>query len=450
MRTNARSWTHLITATIIIINTALLLAVPLHARKGGKKTPPASSHLLKSELRRFTSLQRSADGAFQRERMAEAEEHYREMLAVDPSSAYAQRRLGDCLLNQKRYEQAIAAYEKLGEMPTADTDASRHKAIVAGLIDLARQLQQSAAPLEGRLSDAEKHAFSVQAMHEANIHADERDYGAALRAAAYAESVGRDVGAPVSGEDYNELVVEAIRYHTDAENYAAVASLFEVADYLGIHSRERAELETEFTAATKGEVRKIQAAAAPYLTALDQEVQERKTEDAKRDAARRRSRVTKITSAFTGLLSEIVPLIGSRRVTVAAAAPEGEGAKYVHRASRRVDYGKVVQLKPTDQALYAVAPLTFYQTPGEWKAWAALHGYEPRQPKLPRAGKGPFIVAREQDKRGIGWYYFLLEDPTDKKAQILGQYASPTDAEKALEYYIANDHAALTGTITHD
>ena len=110
-----------------------------------------------------------------------------------------------------------------------------------------------------------------------------------------------------------------------------------------------------------------------------------------------------------------------------------------------------MKLRPRDQTLYAVAPLTFYQTPGEWKAWAALNGYDPHEPTLPKASsKGPFVVAREQDKRGVGWYYFVLDDQSDKEAHVLGHYATPGDAEKALEYYIANDHNALTGTITHD
>ncbi|MFQ5808427.1 MAG: tetratricopeptide repeat protein [Armatimonadota bacterium] len=455
MRSERRFRVHLITFAAMVC-VALLVAPPLRARRGGKKSAAAlaaGSHLMQAELRRFSNLRRSADAAFRRGRMAEAEDLYREMLAIDRESPYAQRRIGDCLVNQERYEQAIAAYEKLAGMPPSGADNEEHTAAAPTLIELARQLRDRAAPLRTAISDEEKLAFSNQAMREADIHAELHDYGAALRAAAYAESVGREVGAPISGEDYNDLVVEALRYHMDAENYAAAGALFEVADYLGIHSRERAELETEFAAATKGEVRKIQAAAAPYLTALDQEVQERKAEDAKRDAQRRKSRVSKITSAFTGLLSELVPLVGARRVHVAAATatPAEKPGKYVHLANRRVDYGKIVKLKPQDQVLYSIAPLTFYQTPGEWKAWAALNGYETHQPALPKQdSKGPFIVARERDQRGLGWYYFLLDDPSDKKAQQLGRYATATDAEKALEYHIANDHNAMTGTFSHD
>ncbi|MGD8237034.1 MAG: tetratricopeptide repeat protein [Armatimonadota bacterium] len=455
MRAESRFRVHSITLAAIVC-AASLLAPPLRARPGGEKnatTMASGSHLMPGELRRFNNVQRSADAAFRRGRMAEAEDSYREMLAMDRESAYAQRRIADCLLNQEQYEQAIAAYEKLPGMPASRADNEAHTAVAPELIELAKQLRERAAPLRTQVSDEEKLAFSKQALHEAQIHAELHDYGAALRAAAYAESVGREVGAPVSGDEYNELVVEAVQYHLDAENYAAAGALFEVADYLGIHSRERAELETQFAKLTKGEVQKIKAAAGPYLTALDQEVQQRKAEDARRDADRRRSRLTKITSAFTGLLSELVPLVGSHRARLAAApaTPADKAGKYVHRASRRIDYGKVVKLKPQDQVLYSIAPLTFYQTPGEWKAWAALHAYPPREPTLPKASaKGPFIVAREQDKRGVGWYYFLLADESDKEAQILGRYATPTDAEKALEYYIANDRNALTGTISHD
>jgi len=279
MRARRPFHTHLIGITGMV-SAVLALAAPLHARPAAAATKeaaaPAGSHLLRGELRRLNSLRRSADAAFRRGRMAEAEEHYREMLAVDPRSAYAQRRIGDCLLNQEQYEQALAAYERLSEMPAGDPDSRQHKAAAAQLIELARQLHESAGPLRMHISDVEKQAFSNQALREAQIHAEAHDYGAALRAAAYAESVGRDVGAPVAGEEYNELVVEAMRYHLDHENYGAVAALIDVADYLGIHSRERAELETQFTKLTKGEVQKIKAVAGPYLTALDQEVQQRK------------------------------------------------------------------------------------------------------------------------------------------------------------------------------
>ncbi len=460
MRTKSSISSHLVAIAAILCAVLVFHTPSLTPGAAAAKKEPAAkagpTHLLRSELRRLGKLQRAADQAFRRGRMAAAEEHYREMLAIDPGSTYAQCRVGDCLLNGEQYEQAIAAYEKVGQTPATDAESQQRQASAERLIELARQLQERAAPLaaQTQVSDVEKGAFAKQGLREAQIHAEAHDYGAALRAAAYAESVGREVGAPVSGDEYNDLIVEAVRYHLEAENYGAVAALFEVADYLGIHSRERAELETQFTKLTKGEVQKIQAAAGPYLTALDQEVQQRKAEDAKRDAHNRKGRLTKITSAFAGLLSELVPYVGARRVRLAAAVPATPSAntgKYVHRASRRVDYGKIVALKPADQVLYSIAPLTFYQTPGEWRAWAALHGYEPHEPTLPKTEtKGPFIVAREQGERAVGWYYFLLDDDSDKKAKILGRFRTPTDAEKALEYYIANDRNALTGTIVHD
>lgn len=428
---------------------------PAAADPADEPLVPAPRTLTREQQKRIAALLRTADENFRRCQLARAEADYREVLYLDPLNVHAQRRTADCLLGRERYAQALKAYERLQDLPA---QAGNDRAYVADLdeaLALARECVEKLVPAERSmpLAAIEKRAFRDQAVREAAIYREEKDYGSALRAMGYAEWMGADVGAPLAGYAYNDLVVEAVKYHVEAGNEPAIAGLFDLADFLGIHSQERAELETQFEARIMGEARKIAASAAPYLSVLDDEVQARKMADAARDEERRRSFIERMKLAFSGLVQD---LMGYRRYRAALAAtppptaPQ-ETKKYFHRSSRRLDYGQIVQLNEVDAALYAAQPLLFRMTPEEWQARAAVTGYPQREPGLPpTAKKGQFVVAMERDERDLRHYYFVLDDLTDPKAQKLGRYATRGEAEQALEFYAVTDYKFTEATYGHE
>lgn len=415
----------------------------------------APQPLTREQQKRVNALLKAADDNFLRCRLERAEADYREVLYIAPLHVHAQRRLADCLIGRERYPEALQAYERLQGL---QADGEQDRAYVADLdeaLALARECVEELVPHERSmpLADVEKRAFRDQAVREATIYREAKDYGSALRAMGYAEWMGRDIGAPLEGHAYNDLVVEAVKYHMEGGNDPAIAGLFDLADFLGIHSQERAELETQFEISTKGEAKRIAAAAAPYLSALDEEVQARKVMDAAREKERRRSALERIKLVFSGLIQD---LMGYRRYRAALAtrppptAPQ-ETKKYVHTSSRRLDYGQIVQLNEVDAALYAAQPLLFRMTPGEWQARAALSGYPQREPHLPKGIKnGQFVVAMERDEGDLRHYYFLLDDLSDPRAQVLGRYATRSDAEQALEFYAVTDYKFTEATYAHE
>jgi tetratricopeptide (TPR) repeat protein len=433
------------------------------AKASEEPGPPAvlqPRELTPQDARRVKSLLARADEDFRSWRMLDAEGTYRAVLDIDPTNVHARRRLGDCLMNQDRFAEAKAAYGALEALPADQPEDLGVKGDPAALVALAADAAERLCrkPDPAPLTDLEKRAFRDQAVRVSEMLRDESDHGGALRTVGYAEWLGRDVGAPLTGEKYNELLTDAAKYQMDHKNYAALAGLFDLADFLSIHSRQRADLEGEYEALVRGEGQKIEAASRPFLAALDEEVQKRKVEDARKVKSHRPSRIAQIMGTFAGLAGELVgiraagPFIGAIPMgTSVAAAEVGPAGKYTHRCSRRVDYGKIVELNEADRAAYAVAPFAFTMTPGEWQAYAGARGYVPHQPELPATVKdGPFIVAREPAGAGGVFGYFHLSDASDPKAQVLGRYATPVDAEKALEYFVSLDPAAYSGTISHD
>jgi len=416
---------------------------------------PAPKSLTREQQKRIVVLLKTADDNFHRCQLDRAEADYREVLDLDPLNMHAQRRLADCLLGRERYAEALKAYERLRD-PQVQAQAER--AYVADLdraLALARECVDKLAPQDSSmpLAAVEKRAFRDQALREATIYREEKDYGSALRALGYAEWMGADIGAPLAGDVYNELIVEAVKYHMDAGNEPAIAGLFDLADFLGIHSQERAALETQFQAGTKGEARKIAVSAAPYLSALDDEVQARKLVDAAKDQERRRSALERIKLAFSGLIQDLMGYRGYRAALAANPPPTAPQAtkKYFHRSSRRLDYGQIVQLNAVDAAMYAAQPLLFRMTPEEWQARAALSGYPRREPKLPASTRnGQFVVGMERDDRDLRHYFFLMDDLTDPKAQVLGRYATRSEAEQAVEFYAVTDYKYTDATYAHE
>jgi tetratricopeptide (TPR) repeat protein len=433
---------------------------PKSEEEPGPPTVVQPKELTPQEARRVKSLLDRADKDFKSWRMLEAEGAYRAVLDIDPTNVHARRRLGDCLMNQDRFAEAKAAYGALEALPAEQPEDLGFKGDPAALVSLAAESAERLCkkPDPAPLTDLDKRAFRDQAVRVSEMLRDENDYGGALRTVGYAEWLGRDVGAPLTGEKYNELLTDAARYQMDNKNYAALAGLFDLADFLSIHSRQRADLEGEYEALVRGEGQRIEAASRPFLAALDEEVQKRKVEDAQKAKSHRPSRIAQIMGTFAGLAGELVgiraagPLIGAIPMgTSVATAEVGPAGKYTHRCSRRVDYGKIVKLNESDRAAYTVAPFAFTMTPGEWQAYAGARGYPPHQAELPGSvTDGPFIVAREPAGAGGVFGYYHHTDASDPKAQVLGRYSNPLDAEKALEYFIGLDPAAYTGTISHD
>ncbi len=417
--------------------------------------PPAQP-LTREEAKRLGSLLKAADESFRRGDFEAAEANYREALYLDPVHVAAQRRLADCLLGAGQYAEAVAAYERLQQTPVRSPEERGYVVDLEEARGLARAGVEAAAAADRSmpLSDAEKRAFRDQALRVTEIHREEKDYGSALRAMGYSEWLGAEIGAPLEGAAYNELLIEAVQYHMEAPNLAALAGLFELADFLSIHSQQRADLETEFVRISRGEAEMVAVAARPYLSALDEEVQARKVEDRIRDREERRSALERIKLAFTGLIQGIFGYQRYREALAATAsrvASAPESKKYVHRSSRRLDYGRIVRLSPVDAALYAAQPLLFRMTPEEWQARAVLSGYPQREPRLPATvAEGQFVVAMERDDHDMRHYYFALGDLSDPRAQVLGRYGSPGDAERALEYYAVTDFKFTEATYAHD
>ncbi|HKW57657.1 MAG TPA: tetratricopeptide repeat protein [Candidatus Acidoferrum sp.] len=205
------------------------------------KSPDAVS-LLEGVTSRTPSpglLDLLGDAYTQTHNLSKAEAAYRKAAELDPSEANHQRGLGQTLLSEEKYQEALEVYQKLSDLMPDDSD------VYLRLAQIYRELHQLDKAEENLLKARQYAPGSLEVMYnEAMLYEAQGRYDDAIRVLSDAVAGMKDQsqGMPARRRSLAILYQQLGQLYRDTQNYQAAVYTYEEMSHLGDEEDRRARI----------------------------------------------------------------------------------------------------------------------------------------------------------------------------------------------------------------
>jgi tetratricopeptide (TPR) repeat protein len=179
------------------------------------------------------------DAHMQAHELAKAEEAYRRAVEVDPSELSHQRGLGQTLLAEEKYPEALKVYEKLSDVMPDDSD------VYLRIAQIYRELHQLDKAEENLVKARQYAPGSLEVMYnEAMLYQAQGRYDDAIRVLSNAvtDIKGQSPAVPSRRRSLAILYQQLGQLYRDTQNYQASIYTFEELGHLGEEEDRRARM----------------------------------------------------------------------------------------------------------------------------------------------------------------------------------------------------------------
>ncbi len=179
------------------------------------------------------------DAYTQTHELAKAEEAYRKAMELDPSEPSHQRGLGQTLLAEEKYSEALKVYQKLSDVMPDDSD------VYLRIAQIYRELHQLDKAEENLVKARQYAPGSLEVMYnEAMLYQAQGRYEDAIRVLSDAVTgiKGQSPAVPSRRRSLAILYQQLGQLYRDTQNYQAAIYTFEELGHLGEEEDRRARM----------------------------------------------------------------------------------------------------------------------------------------------------------------------------------------------------------------
>jgi tetratricopeptide (TPR) repeat protein len=179
------------------------------------------------------------DAHTQAHELAKAEEAYRKAVELDPSELSHQRGLGQTLLAEEKYSEALKVYQKLSDVMPDDSD------VYLRIAQIYRELHQLDKAEENLVKARQYAPGSLEVMYnEAMLYQAQGRYDDAIRVLSDAVTgiKGQSAALPSRRRSLAILYQQLGQLYRDTQNYQAAIYTFEELGHLGEEEDRRARI----------------------------------------------------------------------------------------------------------------------------------------------------------------------------------------------------------------
>src|ERR1700726_450275 len=184
-------------------------------------------------------LDRLGDASTQTKDLPKAEQSYRKAVELDPSELSHQRGLGQTLMAEEKYSDALAVYQKLADLMPDDSD------VFLRLAQIYRELPQLDRAEQSLLKARQYAPGSLEVMYnEAMLYQAQGRYEDAIRVLSDAISgvKGQSAVLPSRRRSLAVLYEQLGQLYRDRQSYQAAVYTYEELGHLGDEEDHRARL----------------------------------------------------------------------------------------------------------------------------------------------------------------------------------------------------------------